>query len=122
MEVSRAIDNVNSGKGDGIGSLKTDHFKNGNRELSVQVSLFLSIVIAHGTPPDDFQVGTVIPKPKVRNVNLSDSSNYRGIAISSIYRQIFDQIMLSRYADKLCTSDLQFGFERHRSTNMSTMV
>ena len=29
---------------------------------------------------------------------------------------------MSRYADKLCTSDLQFGFKRHRSTNMCTMV
>ena len=29
---------------------------------------------------------------------------------------------MSRYADKLCTSDLQFGFKRQRSTNMCTMV
>ena len=48
-EVSRATDKSNSGKGDGIGSLKTYHFKNDNRELSVHVSLFLSGVIAHGT-------------------------------------------------------------------------
>ena len=54
-EVSRAIDKLNYGKDDGIGSLKTDHFKNGNRELSVHVSLFLSGIIAHCTP-DDFQV------------------------------------------------------------------
>ena len=63
-EVSRAIDKLNSGKDDGIGSLKIDHFKNGNTELSVHVYLFLSGVIAHGTPPDDFQVSTVIPIPK----------------------------------------------------------
>ena len=84
-EVSRAISKINSGKGDGIGSLKTDHFKSGNRELSVHVSLFLSGVIAHGTPPGDFQVSTVISIPKGRNVNLSDSSNYRGITLSSMY-------------------------------------
>ena len=48
-EVSRAIDKLNSGKGDGIGSLKTYHFKNGSREMSVHVSLFLSEVIAQGT-------------------------------------------------------------------------
>ena len=39
-EVSGAIDKLNFGKGDGTGSLKTDNFKNGNRELSVYVSLF----------------------------------------------------------------------------------
>ena len=48
-KVSRKIDKLNSGKGDGIGGLKTGHFRNGNRELSVHVSLFLSGVIAHGT-------------------------------------------------------------------------
>ena len=82
-------------------------------------SLFLSGVIAHDTPHADFQVNTVIPIPKGRNVNLSDSSNYRGIALSSIF---FDQIILSRYADKLCASDLQFRFKRHHSTSMCTMV
>ena len=111
FKVSRAIDKLNSGKGDGLGSLKTDHFKNGNRELSVHVSLFLSGVIAHGTPPDDFQVSTVIPIPKGRNVNLSESSNYRGIAFSSIYGKMF-----YCYAE-LCTSDLQFGFTQVISHN-----
>ena len=82
----------------------------------------LSGVIAHGNHSDDFQVSTVMPIPKGRNVNLSDSYNYRGIALSSIYGRMFDQIILSHYADKLCTSDLQIGFQRHRSTNMCTMV
>ena len=40
--VSRAIDKLNSGKGDEMGSLKTHHLKNGYRKLSVHVSLFLS--------------------------------------------------------------------------------
>ena len=59
---------------------------------------------------------------KGRNINLSDSSNYRAIALSSIYGKTFDHIILSRYADKLCTSDLPFGFKRQHSTNMCTMV
>ena len=49
-EVSKAIDKLNFGNGDGTGSLKTDHFQNGNRELSVHISLFLSGVIAHTVP------------------------------------------------------------------------
>ena len=84
FKVSRAIAKLNSGKDDGI----VDHFKKGNRELSVHVSLFLLDVIAHGTHPDDFQVSTVIPIPEGRNVNLSDSSNYRGIPLI-LYQIIF---------------------------------
>ena len=116
------FDKLNFDKGESTGSLKTDHFKNGNRELSVHISLFLSGVIAHGTASDEFQMSTVIPIAKGRNVNLSDFSNYIEIALSSIYGQIFDKIIVSRYADKLCTSELQFGFKHHRSTNMCTMV
>ena len=36
--------------------------------------------------------------------------------------KIFDQVILSRYGDKLCTSDLQVGFKRQRSTNMYAMM
>jgi len=48
---------------------------------------------------------------KGRNVNLTDSSNYRGIALCAIFVKIFDHIVLSRYQSKLITSDLQFGFK-----------
>ena len=47
-KVSRAIDKLNSGKGDGIGSVKTDHFKNGNRELSVHIcTMYLKETISY---------------------------------------------------------------------------
>ena len=64
----------------------------------------------------------MIPIPKGRNVNLTDSSNYRGIALSAIFVKIFDHIVLSRYQSKLITSDLQFGFKAKCSTNLCTMI
>ena len=60
--------------------------------------------------------------PKGNNVNFTDSSNYRGIALSSIFGKIFELVVLSRYGDRLCSLDLQFGFKTKRSTNMFTMV
>ena len=56
--------------------------------------------------------------PKGRNNNLSDSSNFRGIALSPVYGKIYDNIVLSQHTDTLMSSELQFGFEAHRSTNM----
>ena len=58
---------------------------------------------------------------KRRAVNITDSTNYRGIALSSIFGKLLDQIVLAKFADKLVTSDLQFGFKKQRSTNMCTM-
>jgi len=64
---------------------------------------------------------TVIPIPKGRN-GQSDSDNYIGISLSSIFGKILDLIILNRYTNQLLTSDQQFGFKAKRSTNMCTIV
>ena len=81
--------------------------------------MFVSV---HGTAPQALNLSTVIPIPKGKNVCLSDSSNYRGIALSSIYGKLFDIVILSRCQDQLCMSELQFGFRSKRSTDQCTMV
>jgi hypothetical protein len=119
--VSDAIMKLNKGKGDGITELSTDHFKNACPELSVYVSFLFSGLLTHGTFPSDLVTSTVIPIPKGRS-GQSDSTNYRGIALSSIFGKILDLIMLDRYRNILSTSEHQFGFKAKRSTNMCTMV
>jgi len=42
--------------------------------------------------------------------------------LSSVFGKIFDNVVLCKYYDKLCTSDLQFGFKANCSTNMCTMI
>jgi len=58
---------------------------------------------------------------KARNANLTDSENYRGIALSSVFGRIFDLIVLQRYSDDLTSCDLQFGFKKNSSTAMCSM-
>jgi len=52
--------------------------------------------------------------PKGKNTNLTDSGNYRGIALGSLLGKIFDLLLLDRYSDRLVTSQLQFGFKARR--------
>ena len=80
-----------------------------------------SSLLAHGVVPDDMTLSTVIPIPKSKNYSQMDSSNYRGIALSSIYGKSFDLVILSRYSDCFMSSDLQFGYKTKRSTAMCTM-
>jgi len=56
----------------------------------------LSAIIIRGCLPDTFTVNTVIPIPKSHNANMSDSGNYRGIALGSIFSKLFDNIVLHR--------------------------
>ena len=82
----------------------------------------LSGLLSHGVVPDDLARSTAVSIPKGENANLTYSSNYRGNDLSSIFGKIFDLVVLSRYGDRMCSSDLQFGFKAKRSTNMCTMV
>lgn len=63
-----------------------------------------------------------MPIPKGKHGAVSDSSKYRGITLSSIFGKIFDNIVLSRYGDRLSSSELQFGFKAKSSTNLCSMV
>ena len=117
-----AISKLKPGKNDGNGLLSSDHFKCAGADLSVHAAMLLNALVIHGCIPADLVTSTIIPIPKGRGVNITDSANYRGITLSSIYGKLLDQIVLSKFADKLVTSDLQFGFKKQRSTNMCTMI
>ena len=54
-------------------------------------------------------------------MNVTDSNNYRGIALSSVFGKLFDLIFLNKYSDSLYTSKLQFGFKPRHSTSMCSM-
>ena len=69
-----------------------------------------------------FLYSTIIPIPKNRTVNTSDSANYRGIALSSIYGKLFDNIVLHHFSESLSTNELQFGFKAKNSTHHCTFV
>jgi Reverse transcriptase (RNA-dependent DNA polymerase) len=60
---------------------------------------------------------------KLHNRNVTTcSENYRGIALCSVLSKIFEHVILVKYIDKLCTSELQFGFKRNSSTHACTLV
>jgi len=95
---------------------------NAGAELSVHIALLFSAIISHGTVPTDLVTSTTLPIPKIKSVSSVSSDNFRGIALSSIFVKLFDNIVMCRYYDQLCSSKLQFGFERKSSTHLYTMV
>ena len=122
IDVQGAISKLKLHKNDGNSQLTSDHFVHAGKDLAVHISFLVSAIICHGAVPKDFTVSTITPIPKKKNGNLSDSENFRGIALCSIFGKIFDNIILSKYSAKLSTSDLQFGFKQNNSTHMCTMI
>jgi hypothetical protein len=58
--------------------------------LLVHMSCLFTSIIVHGTVADRFWLSTIVPISKGRNANLSESSNFRGIALSSVYGKFLD--------------------------------
>jgi hypothetical protein len=121
-EVSKAVSCLEHNKNDGGSGLSTDHFKYAGPDLLIYVACLFSGLLVHGSVSIEFLTSTTIPIPKGKNVNLADFSNYRGITLGSIFRRIFDLIILDRYWTDLSSTELQFGFKYDRSTAMCIMI
>jgi hypothetical protein len=116
-DVKDAIDKLKPYKSDGYSACSSDHFIHAGSNLCIYLALLVSSMIVHGSVPDDFSRSTIIPI-KNKHLNISDSSNYHGIALCSIRGKLFDNMVLNKHCENLCTSDLQFGFKKNSSTHV----
>ena len=115
-----AVTHLKDGKSDGYKGLSSDHFIHGNRQLFVLLSILFALFLRHGFSPDSMILGTMIPIPKDKKKSLCSSSNYRAIALSSIFSKNLDWIILIKEENSLCSSELQFGFKKRLSTMQCT--
>ena len=64
----------------------------------------------------------IIPILKNKNRSMSDSDNYRGIALSNILGKIFDIVLLKQNENIFTSCEPQFGFKQNHSTHHCTFV
>jgi hypothetical protein len=123
QDVVEAVSRIKSGKHDGCLGLSSDHVKHTCHELFIHLSMLFTTLIVHGSITDDLSSSTaLLPIPKGKNLNYSDSANFGGIALSSILGKIFDLYVLNRCDSILTSSNLQFGFKAGYSTSMCSMI
>jgi len=79
-----------------------DNFLHAGNDLFIHIVLLCSGIVVHGYCPQQLTTSTVIPPQKGCNVNLTDSNNYCGIALSPFFIKIFDHILLMRYGTTAC--------------------
>ena len=60
----------------------------------------------------------IMPLVKNKSGDLSDKCNYEPIAISCIRSKVFEEIILHMIEEYLWTTDNQFGFKAHHSTDL----
>ena len=99
------------------GIVRPEHFLNGGPRLLQHLQILFNGMIQHGFVPTDFLKGTVSPIIKDNEGDLSDTSNYRGITLSSLPSKLFEFAIQLKTSHLLITDDMQFGFKRKTSTS-----
>ena len=113
-------DRIKPNKNDVNADITSDCLKNAPRILSVHISLFLKACLSHGYIPEQLLECALILIVKSEQKAADDSSNYRGIALSSLFLKIFDWVVLILCEAELKCDENQFGFQSNSSTTMCT--
>ena len=93
-EVRSAVKDLKCNKRDGYSGLSTDYVISACDELFIHIACRFSSLVVHGAVTDDVSFSTLLPIPKGKNANGTVSSNYRAIALSSLFGKIFDRIVM----------------------------
>ena len=118
--IKRLILKLNSKKNDSFYHFKSDAIKLAVDIISEPLSDILKSCLIHGHFTNVLLFCTLIPIVKDSKESQQNSSNYRLIAISSLILKIFDYVTLELSEPNLKPSSMQFGFQEHSSTTMST--
>lgn len=118
MEI--AAGKLKDGKTDPQLPFTTDFLKHAPSNLYKLLCIALRSFITHGHVSDFLLVSNLVPIVKDKLASVTDSSNYRSIAISSIILKLFDWVIILGYAENLQLDDLQFGYQTNVSTAMCT--
>jgi len=115
-DISKAISKLKQNKADGDRGLISNHVIFAPHILRVHTALLMTSMQTHGHMPDDLLKGTIVPLIKDKKGDKCDSDNYRGICLCSSLTKVYEWVLVTKYADKLCSSNLQFSFKEDHST------
>ena len=107
--VSEIVDNLECGKSAGPDEIWVEHLKFLNDKISILIALCFTVCLSHGYLPTALIETTIVPIHVVKNKsgNLSDSNNYRPIALATIVSKILETFVLIKCGEYLTSSNVQ---------------
>ena len=97
--------------------VKPEHILYGSPKLAWHIHLLFNAMIQHCYVPCDFLNGTISPLIKDSQGDHSSPDNYRGLTLSVIFSNLFEQALLGKIGHLLVTDSLQFGYKKRHSTS-----
>ena len=99
------------------GFVRAEHILHGSPKLVIHLQILFNAMLQHGYIPTLLLRGNISPLVKDRDGDISDSSNYRAITLSSIFIQMYESLQKSKFGYFFPKSDFQFGFKPGLSTS-----
>ena len=109
---------IKPNKADALEDFNSDCLRNAPEVLFKFIALLFQGLAVLGVMPNIMLYCAIIPIVKDPSGSLESSSNYRGIAISSLFLKIWDWVIIMLYGEALSSDELQFGFQRQSSTTL----
>ena len=116
--ITEIVSKLECGKSAGPDGISAECFKFSDTKIHVLLSLLFSMCLSYGYLPSTLIKTTIVPIMKNKAGDLSDSNNYRPIAIANITSKLLESVLLLKCSDYLTTCDNQFGFKASHGTDM----
>ena len=127
MEVSehdmlKALSKLKCGKSPDYDQLSAEHFLYAKRCIVNPLCKMFTALLVHGYMPQQMMQSVIVPIVKNKSRSVTDKSNYRPIAISTILSKIFERVLLDRIEPFLNICNNQFGFKKGHGTELCCLV
>ena len=70
----------------------------------------------HGSVPDAFKTGLLVPIPKDRRRDLVDLASYRPICLNFMFLKLYERILISKYEGYFESGPRQYSYKARAST------
>ena len=117
-ELKSIVKNLANNKAVGLDLIPNEFYKRAPDNILSFLSIILNAFLNHAFLPNILMHVLIVPLLKGKLKSPSESSNYRPIAIATAASKIFETLVFERIRIFLHTSDNQFGFKPHHSTEM----
>jgi len=104
-----------------LGLVNPSPFNTNVTKITFNIWELITAMFTLGFILSELTVSTIVPVSKDK-LDACHSSNYRSIALCSIIGKLIGLVLFHTLADKLLSSDLQFGFKEGHSTSMWTQM
>ena len=122
IDILKSIKNLKNYKNDPILGLSSSNLILGSDLLNFYLATIFKLCITHGVSTDDINKSIIVPIPKNKSKALSDSNNYRGIAINTTVSKLFEYVLLDCISPYIKSNDYQFGFKTNHSTTLCSFI